>query len=274
MIHYSEEEIKNLYQNEQFISEYNDYIKDNSNLIQFKKFIDSIELNKKYFRLTMNKKLGYKKRYKNQNIGEDTLAIKEITSLLNKLTDKNISSISEKIKNKLVNKDYLTELIIESILEKCIIHVIYIPIYIDLIVFLYCKNTNINSIIQNRSDKIYETINKPIEKTNQSDYLTMCDKNKRLDKLIGHSILITELEKKKIIKDKIHPILENFIIVLGDCNEDEERYKCVQCLYNVFKSYYGEYILPEGYIQKLNKLISEEKSMKIKFKMMDILERK
>ena len=274
MIHYSEKEIKNLYQDEKFISEYNDYIKDNNDLIQFKKFIDSIELNKKYFRLTMNKKLGYKKRYKNQNIGEDTLAIKEITSLLNKLTDKNIHSIRDKIKHKLVNKNYLTELIIESILEKCIIHVLYIPIYIDLILFLYSENKNINSIIQNRSDKIYETINKPIEKSDKSEYIIMCDKNKRLDKLIGHSILITELEKKKIVTDKIHAILENFIIVLGGCNEDEEKYKCVQCLYNIFKSYYGEYILPEGYIQKLNSLIKKEKSMKIKFKMMDILERK
>jgi hypothetical protein len=274
MIHYSEEEIKNLYQDEKFISEYNDYIKDNNDLIQFKNFIDSIELNKKYFRLTMNKKMGYKKRFKNQNIGEDTLAIKEITSLLNKLTDKNIHSIRDKIKHKLVNKNYLTELIIESILEKCIIHVLYIPIYIDLILFLYSENKNINSIIQNRSDKIYEIINKPIEKSDKSEYLIMCDKNKRLDKLIGHSILITELEKKKIVIDKIHAILENFIIVLGECNEDEEKYKCVQCLYNIFKSYYGEYILPEGYIQKLNILIKEEKSMKIKFKMMDILERK
>ena len=274
MIHYSEEAIKNLYQNEKFISEYNDYIKDNNNLIQFKNFIDSIELNKKYFRLTMNKKMGYKKRFKNQNIGEDTLAIKEITSLLNKLTDKNIHSIRDKIKHKLVNKNYLTELIIESILEKCIIHVLYIPIYIDLILFLYSENKNINSIIQNRSNKIYETINKPIEKSDKSEYIIMCDKNKRLDKLIGHSILITELEKKKIVTDKIHAILENFIIVLGGCNEDEEKYKCVQCLYNIFKSYYGEYILPEGYIQKLNSLIKKEKSMKIKFKMMDILERK
>ena len=41
MIHYSEKEIKNLYQDEKFISEYNDYIKDNNNLIQFKNFIDS-----------------------------------------------------------------------------------------------------------------------------------------------------------------------------------------------------------------------------------------
>ena len=119
---YSVEMIYKLFNDEKFLLEYNEYSKDNYNLNNLKKFINSIELNKKYFRLEMNKKHGYKKKYKNQNIGEDTLSIKEINSLLNKLTDKNILSIREKIKSKLVHKEYLTELIIESILEKCIIH--------------------------------------------------------------------------------------------------------------------------------------------------------
>ena len=48
----------------------------------------------------------------------------------------------------------------------------------------------------------------------------------------------------------------------------------VQCLYNVFKSYYGDYLLPEGYNQKIKILIEKEKSNKIKFRMMDILDRK
>ena len=54
----------------------------------------------------------------------------------------------------------------------------------------------------------------------------------------------------------------------------EEKYKCVQCLYNVFKSYYKECILPEGYNNKLNKLIETETSNKIKFRIMDIIDRK
>ena len=78
---------------------------------------------------------------------------------------------------------------------------------------------------------------------------------------------------KKIVTGKIHPILENFILVLSS-SEDEEKYKCVQCLYNVFKSYYGDYLLPEGYNQKIKVLIENEKSNKIKFRMMDILDRK
>ena len=273
MNYYSEETLNKLYQDEGFISEYNKFIKENDNIQQLKKFLDNIELNKKYFRLTMNKKIGYKKRFKNQNLGEDTLAIKEINSLLNKLTDKNIDKIREKIKLKLNQKDYLIQFIIESVLDKCIVHTNYTCIYIELLLYLYSHNKNINRLIEQQADKLYSKLN-DMKTEAETDYLIMCEKNKKLDKLIGHSILITELEKRNIVTGKIHPILENFIMVLSDCKEEEEKYKCVQCLYNVFKTFYGEYILPEGYNQKLNELITDEKSNKIKFKMMDIIERK
>ena len=270
---YSEEKLNEIYQDEKFLSDYDEYIKDNDDLKELKKFIDSIELNKKYFRLEMNKKHGYRKKFKNQNIGEDTLCIKEVNSLLNKLTDKNILKIRVKIKTKLIHKEYLTELIIENVLEKCIIHYSYISLYIELINYLYSDNANINSIIYTLTNKMFKNINEA-KITEVSDYLIMCEKNKKLDKLIGHSILITELEKQKIVTGKIHPILDNFIQVLSECQEDDEKYKCVQCLYNVFKSYYGSYILPEGYNLKLKDLIAKETSKKIRFKMMDILERK
>ena len=210
MNNYSIEMINELFHDNKFLLDYHEYNKDNKNLDQLKKFIDSIELNKKYFRLEMNKKRGYKKKYKNQNIGDDTLSIKEINSLLNKLTDKNILKIREKIKSKLIDKEYLTELIIESILEKCIVHNIYIPLYLELIHYLYSNTETINNIIYKLTEKIYQSIvTRKVEA--ESDYLIMCEKNKKLDKLIGHSILITELEKKKIVKNKIHFTLDNFI---------------------------------------------------------------
>ena len=88
----------------------------------------------------------------------------------------------------------------------------------------------------------------------------MCERNKKLDKLIGHSLLVTELEKKRIVTNKIQPVLNNLVNNLSKYDEEEEKYKCVQCLYNIFKSYYGDYLLPEGYNQKINDLISKEKS--------------
>jgi hypothetical protein len=102
----------------------------------------------------------------------------------------------------------------------------------------------------------------------------MCEKNKKLDNLIGHSILITELEKMKIINGRIHPILNNFIKVLSECDNSDEKYKCVQCLYNVFKSFYGRHALPTEYTVELKRLIKAEESKKIMYKMLDIVERK
>lgn len=267
MIYYSEDTLNDLFINGNFLKECDSYQEGNAEMKNMILFINNIELNKKYFRLEMNKR-----RYKKNNYKEtDTTCIKEVNSLLNKLTDKNILSIRSKIKDKLGNKFYLKTMIIDSILEKCIIHTPYISLYLDLINYLYDKKNN--NIIELSTDKIYQNILNT-EYKEESDYLRMCERNKKLDKLIGHSLLVTELEKKNIVTGKIHPTVEHLINNLTGCEEDEEKYKCVQCLYNIFKSYYGDYLLPEGYNQKLKNLISTEKTSKIKFKMMDILERR
>lgn len=264
------QQVEDIFKDENFLNNYDEYLK-SEKVSQLKSFLDNIELNKKYFRLEMNKKKGHRNKHK--NMSDDTIAIKEITSLLNKVSDKNILSIRQKIKDKIEGKDYLRDMILESILQKCIVHTIYIDLYIDLIHYLYPHTETIYTKIDRCSDKIYRDIQN-LEIKGDSDYLIMCEKNKKLDKLIGHSLLITELEKKKIVTGKIHPVIDDFIKTLNECDDDDNKYKCVQCLYTIFKSFYGEYILPEGYNVRLNDLISKEKSMKIKFKMMDILERK
>ena len=143
MIYYSEKTLNELFQDSSFQDEYEFYKQDNNEIQSLIQFLDSIELNKKYFRLSMNKS-GYKKKFRNKNISEDTIAIKEIYSLLNKLTDKNYESIYDKIKQKLENKDYLMKLIIDNILDKCIVHTPYICIYLTLIQNLYLNVANLN----------------------------------------------------------------------------------------------------------------------------------
>ena len=96
MIYYSEDTVQTLFLNETFLNDCEDYKNSDDELIKAMKFINNIELNKKYFRLEMNKKRGYKKR--NNYKETDTTCIKEVNSLLNKLTDKNILSIRTKIK--------------------------------------------------------------------------------------------------------------------------------------------------------------------------------
>jgi len=271
MSSYSKTQIDKIFQSENFINNYNEYKSNNdSNLIDF---LNNIQLNKKYFRLEVNKNNYKKNKFKHKNIGDDTSSIKEVNGFLNKLTDKTYLKIRLKIKELLKNKEYLTELIIENILEKCIVYTSYIQLYIDLTKYLYSDNDNLNLIILKTADKLYDNINNATI-TESSDYLIFCEKNKKLDKLIGYSLLITELEKNNIIRDRIHNNLNNFIKTLSECDNDEEKYKCVQCLYNIFKSYYDNKPLSNNYNEKLQTLINIEKSMKIKFKMMDIIERK
>ncbi len=270
MSSYSKTQIDEIFKSDDFIENYNKYKVNKNELIDF---LNNIELNKKYFRLEVNKNNYKKNKFKHKNIGDDTMKIKEVNGFLNKLTDKTYLKIRLKIKELLKNKEYLTELIIENILEKCIVYTSYIQLYIDLMKYLYNNNDNLNFIILKTSDKLYNNINNA-SITESSDYLIMCEKNKKLDKLIGYSLLITELEKNNIIRNRIHNNLENLIKTLSECDNDEEKYKCVQCLYNIFKSYYNDKILPDNYNEKIQTLINTEKSMKIKFKMMDIIERK
>ena len=251
MIYYSENTINNLFTSETFLNDYNEYKNENNEIKEMFNFINSIELNKKYFRLEMNKKRGYKKR--NQYKETDTTTLKEITSLLNKLTDKNFLTIRNKIKTKLENKNYLKNMIIDSILDKCII-ILLISLYLDLINYLYGDNNN--DSIEYSTNKLYEKIIN-IKFKEESNYLRMCERNKKLDKLIGHFFISNRIRKREQLLIKFNRI-KYLINNLSKYDEEEEKYKCVQCLYNIFKSYYGDYILPEGYNQKINDLISKE----------------
>ena len=274
MITISEEELNNIFNSQGFIDGYSEYCKDNTQKQKFKKFIDTIDLNVKYFRLTTNNKIGKNKRFRNKNISADTIALKEINSLLNKLTDRNVQQITEEIKKKIDNKKYLTDILIDNILQKCIMQPSYNVYYIEILFEVYNKFPDFKTKIENNVSKIHNQIKGADIDTDQSEYMQFCDKNKKLDLLIGHSLLITELEKKNIISDRIIPSLNDLISIIGETDDLDEKYKCVQCLYNIFKSYYGSNLLPQGFIDKINALVKSEKSNKIKFKLMDINDRR
>ena len=78
-------------------------------------------------------------------------------------------------------------------------HIIVYHILLD----IFNDKQNINELIDVNTSKIYEKIISLNIDKDQSEYLQFCDKNKHLDSLIGYSLLITELEKKKILKDKM-----------------------------------------------------------------------
>lgn len=271
---WTEEELKEIYVSDNFISGYKEYCLNNKEQINLLKFLDSIKLNEKYFRLTTNNKIGKNKRFRNKNISNDTLALKEVNSLLNKMTDKNISVINGKIKDKLKDKNYLKRMVIVNVLSKCVAQPSYNNYYIQSLKEIYSNHDELNCIIYKEVLEIENKIKNQEINKDQSEYMQFCDKNKKLDLLIGHSLLVTELEKMKIIKDKIIPSLNNLIYIISQTEDIDEKYKCVLCLYGIFKSYYGNNILPQGFIDKIKILIENEKSNKIKFKLMDIKERK
>ena len=271
---YSFDDYQKLKKDNDFLKEYEKY-KTNKPIQEFSNFLNNIQLNVKYFRLTTNNKIGKNKHYRNKNISKDTLSIKEINSYLNKLTENNKKKIIQNIQTRIDNKSYLNDIIIKNILNKCILQPSYIKCYLDVLLEIYGNINNFTTIIETNIQQIYETITKNKEEISQSEYLDFCDKNKKLDLLIGYSILITELEKQNIIKNKIHKFLDYFLNIMENQDDTDEKYKSVQCLYNIFKSYYEEDTeLPQGFIDKLTYLKNNEKSMKIKFKLMDIIERK
>ena len=272
VIHYNDERLKTIFEDEIFAINYEIYRRNNSYISEFRKFVDNIEINKKYFRLTMNK-TGYRKKHSKQNVSEDTRAIKEIQSYLNKMTDKTYSKLIQEIKVRLENRDYLYKMIVESFVEKCIIYPQYVSMYLSGLQEIYKTKDDLPIILMVCVDESYKTIMNA-EINEESDYLTFCAKNKRLDKLIGHSKLVTECEKKNFVKDRIHPSISELLKIIRDGSSDEESYKCVQCVYEIMKSFYGGNKLPQGYINQIQSLIDSETKLKIKYKLMDIIERR
>lgn len=271
MEYYTEKTLQDIFEDATFLSTYKTYYEKNHEINEFIKFIDSIAINKKYFRLGMNKKT---KRFKNQNVSEDTIAIKEINSYLNKVTDRNIDPICNEIKKRLVNKEYLTKYIIETIIEKSCIQPNYVHVYLDTITQLFSHESKFNSLIEENIDSFYKKIKKQEINIDQSEYLQFCEKNKQLDILIGHSQLISECERRGIVKDKIEFIIDELMNVIDITEDINEKYKGVQCLYTILKTYYQNKNLPKYYLKKIQSCIKKEKSNKIKFKLMDIIDRK
>jgi hypothetical protein len=266
MIHYSEDILADIYQGEDFILS----LKGKQNGSEMKSlvsFLDSIKLNTKYYRLTTNKNNGKYKKL----ISGDTVFLKDLNAILNKLTDKNVDKLSEKINNKIEGKSHLKLMIIQTILEKSSVHISYIAVYVQLLHNLYDKIDE--TIIEKLLSDMYKSITtKNIDNT-QSEYLQFCDKNKKVDLIINHSYLVCECEKVGYIKNKINPFIDELIDTYFKSEEDD-RFRSIKCVGTILDSIYNKKDLPQEYIDKLMKCKDSEKSMKIKFRIMDILERK
>ena len=227
-------------------------------------FLDNIRTNRKYYRTGIQKNKKYKKE-----VTEDTNIIKTINSLINRTTLNNYDTIKPKIIN-LVNKDkeYIIPYIIESLIEKSILHHRYISLYVGIIdgIESVKKYTIINKLCDSYFNDFF---NSSITSSDNSFYENLCVKNKNTDNIIGLSILITYLEKHKIINNYIEKVLDPFMKTINVIKDEIDIFKMLTSFYNISELYYD--IIPGKYKEELNKLKNKTSSSKIKFKVMDIL---
>ena len=253
------EEINELLISEDFIKSYEKiYLKNqNNDLVDF---LDNIDTNKKYYRIGINKNQRFKKV-----VNEDSQIIKDINSLINKLTEENYEKIKQIILGKL-KAEYMLPYIIEKLVENSIFHHIYIPLYIKLLQEINFPKKK--SILIKICDKYYSNLFSNTIDSSLSSYEKLCNENKKIDNIIGYSLFISHLEKENIIDNYIDKVLDPFINDLLKKNEID-TYKMLISFYSISQIHYT--IIPERYQKILKKLKSTTKSSKIRFKIMDIL---
>lgn len=255
--------IKEILKSEDFLKEYQKYIIINkrNDIINF---LDNIETNKKYYRLNINKNKRYKKI-----ITEDTSTIKEINSLVNKITDMNYSQIKPLIIDKIKSK-HLIPYLIENICDNAILHHKYISLYVGILKEIESEN-KVKMIIKICNKYHSDFFDKKEGDIKTMTYQQLCQKNKNIDNIIGLSLFITYLEKEKIITGYIDKILEPYMDNILIIQDNVEIYKMILSFYNISQIYYNDNKIPESYINKLNLLKKNTTSSKIRFKIMDIL---
>jgi hypothetical protein len=266
-IHYSVESLNPLFLSEQYVSDKNEYKQTNKHAItSLIRFLNSIENNKQYFRTGVQVK---NPKYKNR-VYDDTSVIKQLKSSLNKMSGQTYKNLSEDICKQLNGKDHLYPLLLQYIFEQSLQHHIYCSYYAHLVEVLHHKYNN-DELIQSQINNTDESIQKI--KIVESDYASLCEKNKQTDQLIGFSIFITELEVKGIINGRVDQNISILLTKLEGDNEDE-LYKCAVCLYNICKVLYIDTQIKTEYYNYLENINKTVKYKKVKFKILDILERR
>ena len=256
----SYEVIKDLIRSKEFKGNYKYYLQGKDTTLS--NFIDNIDLNKKYYRMNINKN----KRYKKETT-EDTSSIKEINSMINKITNTNYTILKDLI-IKRITADHIIPYIIQKLTESSFIHHIYIPYYVGILKEI--KSTKKQHILLRLCNK-YHTDFFYTDKVVNNDYSyeELCSKNKNIDNIIGFSLFISHLEKEDIIDNFIEKVLDSYMNNLSSENE-VELFKMLVSFESISKIHYQ--IIPERYTIILNDIKKETKSSKIKFKIMDILD--
>ena len=206
------------------------------------------------------------KRYKKETT-EDTSSIKEINSMINKITDTNYEVLKKDIILR-IKIDHIIPYIIQKLVESSMIHHIYIPYYVGILEEINSpKKQQILLKLCNRYHTEFFYENKV--SNNNSSYEKLCSKNKNIDNVIGFSLFISYLEKEDIIDNFIEKVLDSYMNNLSS-KEDIELYKMLVSPSKVLHKSIIRLFL-KRYCTILNKIKEGTKSSKIRFKIMDIL---
>ena len=266
-IHYSVDSLNDVFNSEEFTSELRSK-ENNTDIKSLITFLDSIESNKLYHRTGLSVK---NKKYRHK-VSKDTTIIKSLKTSLNKMSSYNYETLIRDIVKDIEGTPHLYPLALESILEQSLLHHIYCKYYVELIyelhsIFAKCE------LLQNSIDKLKNSIN-DITQDNISEYDNLCMKNNKTDRLIGYSILICELEQKDIIEGYIHESIDSLINELSSSLSEEKYFQCCLCIQEIFKILYKDSDIDEMYKTKLTSIKDSMRFMKVKFKIMDILEKR
>lgn len=251
--------IKEFINSEGFILQYNDYLMKQNKSLQ--SFLDNIDINKKYYRMNINKNKKFVK-----TTTEDTSTIKEINSMINKLTDINYKILKKQIIDK-ITVDHIIPYIIEKLAESSIKHHIYIPLYVGILKEI--KSTKKTMVLFKLCNKYHTEFFYSFDNKNaETSYEKLCDNNKNTDNIIGFSLFISHLEKEDIINNFIEKVLDQYMENLIDKN-DVELFKMLVSFENISNIHYTN--IPNKYKLPLDSIKSQTNSSKIRFKVMDIL---
>jgi len=263
------ESLTDLFLSEQFISDRNKYKQLHyQNLKGVIKYLDSIEINKNYYRTGIKiKNPRYKKK-----MSEDTCFIKSFKLSLNKMSSQNYRDICSGINKEIGSKKHLYPLLLQYVFEQSLLQHTYSKYYAELVNILHAKFNDIDLVNKN-IELSYQTVTKTLLQES-SEYSNLCSKNKQIDQLIGHCIFISELEMINIIHNKIDVSIQSILDQMKTELSEDEMYKCILCLCNIFKIVYDGTEIKKEYIDQLTEIKEGIKYMKIKFKIMDILERR
>ena len=252
--------IKEHMESDDFMKKYNDYLRTKDNHLS--QFLDNIDLNKKYYRMNINKNKRYAKV-----ITEDTSSIKEINSMINKITEQNYEILKKQIIEK-INVEHIIPYIIQKLTESSLKHHIYIPLYVGILSDI--DSPKKKTILLKLCNRYYtELFHESKQETDSSLYEQLCDVNKNIDNIIGFSLLISHLEKEDIIDNFIDKVLDPFMHHLS-FKSDAELFKMLLSFESIAHIHYQ--VIPERYQKILNTIKENSQSAKIRFKIMDILD--